>query len=339
RDLYAAKFKKEPFQFSPHFDPPMPLPTMPQVNHPFSTASWSPHEVVADERPVPTDKTLAIHPLSGAPLLNPFGKKMIAKELGAWYGFESVGDSSQAGYYQRAKENRRYVWLDGPLGNTHSLVDLDRYHDNQLLEWTMATLIAIARRTNRILVLPKVLNANSDAGVYFLWTIMDHSQLEGMVEFRETNFPSNPKSWRSSSTPYRDVATTAFYRKSALLYTQVSHDGGASQSIRNVWDLKSLDDSDRLDAWIGALQGEKEISNAELLLVNTDYIDSHHLAKLAKRQHWQSSRGATDKLGSFAQEIFEIKSLLRWCRDKGYRATASKVSASHSCYGRGKPSQ
>ena len=64
--------------FSPHFDPPMPLPTMPKVNHPFLFAYWSPHEVIADERPVPTDKTLAIHPLSGAPLLNPFGKKMVS---------------------------------------------------------------------------------------------------------------------------------------------------------------------------------------------------------------------------------------------------------------------
>ena len=263
----------------------------------------------------------------------------IAKELGAWYGFESGDALAQAGYYRRTEEHRRYIWLDGPMGNTHSLVDLDRYHDNQLLEWTMATLIAIARRTNRILVLPKVVNANSDAGVYFLWTIMDHSQVDGMVEFRETNFPSNPKSWRSSSLPYHNVATTAFCRKSALLYTMVSHDGGASESMRTLWDLKSLDDSDRLDAWIGVLQGEKEIESAELLLVNTDYIDNHHLTKLAKKQHLQTSRGDKGKLGSFAQEIFEIRSLLRWCRDKGYRATASKVSASHSCYGRGKPSQ
>ena len=92
----------------------------------------------------------------------------------------------------------------------------------------MATLIAIARRTDRIVVLPKVINANSDGGIYFLWTIMDHSQLEGIVEFRETNFPSNPKSWITQSMPYRDVATTAFLRKSALLYAQVSHDGGSS---------------------------------------------------------------------------------------------------------------
>jgi hypothetical protein len=52
---------------------------MPEVNHPFLSASWSPHEVVADERPVPTDTTLAIHPLSGAPLMNPYGKKMVSR--------------------------------------------------------------------------------------------------------------------------------------------------------------------------------------------------------------------------------------------------------------------
>ena len=137
--------------------------------------------------------------------------------------------------------------------------------------------------------------------------------------------------------PYRDVASTVFVRKSVFLYTQVSHDGGASQSSKNIWDLKSLDDSDRLNAWVGALQFDKEIDSAELLLVNPDYIDTHYLARLAKRTQFQGSRVAKEQIGSFAQEIFEVKSLLRWCREKGYRATASKVSASHSCYGRGKP--
>jgi hypothetical protein len=229
--------------------------------------------------------------------------------------------------------------LDGPLGNTHSLVDLDRYHDKNLLEWTMATLFAIARRTRRTLVLPKVINANSDAGIYFLWTIMDHSQLEGMVEIRETNFPSNPKSWKSPVVPYSDVATTALLRKTTMLYAKVSHDGGVSHFVRKGWDFKSLGDSDRLDAWVGALQGEKEIDSAELLLINLDYIDSQYLSKLAKQAHLQSSQGADIKFGLFEKEIFEMKGLLRWCHDKGYRATASKASASHFCYGRGKPSQ
>lgn len=268
----------------------------------------------------------------------------IAKELGAWYGFRSnyesfVNKQSQAGYYHRTGEYRRYIWLDGQLSNTHSLVDLDRYHDNQLLEWTMATLIAIARRTNRILVLPKIINADSDAGTYFLWTIMDHSKLEGIVDFRETNFPSNPKSWRSPSLPYRSVTTTAFLRKTAILYAQVSKDGGETQSVQRIWDFKSLGDSDRFDAWVGALKGEPEIDSSELLLVNTDYIDSQYLSKLAKQEHLQSSKGASLKLGTFEREISETRGLLRWCHDKGFRATASKVSASHSCYGKGKPSQ
>jgi hypothetical protein len=272
------------------------------------------------------------------------GFVQVAKELGVWYGFESKGthhnsDNTQGGYYNRTDEYRRYIWLDGPMGNTYSLQDAsDRYHNNRIMSWTMAALIAIARRTNRIFILPKVIYASSDAGLYFLWTLMDYSALEGVVEFRETNFPSNPKAWKSRELPFSSVATTAFLNQNTTLFVEVSHDGGLTNFFRHAWNTNRLEDSERMDAWIGALTGEPQIDSAELLLVNPDIIDFAYINRLSRRLERQAQLerlGTKQALGVFEKEIVEIHGLLRWCYAKGFRHSASKVSASHSCYGKG----
>jgi len=151
----------------------------------------------------------------------------------------------------------------------------------------MAILIAIARKTNRILVLPQIFDADMDAGTYFLWTMMDYSKVNDMVDFRETNFISNPKAWRSSGGsgsggpvgedgepwPFESVVNTALFRAEdgydISIYTQVSN--RSSVVSKRVWKA-NLHEHDRLDAWIGSLSTVSELESAEVLLVNPDMM-------------------------------------------------------------------
>ena len=193
----------QPFEYSRHgFKEP--YPKFPTFQHPAKHGRFVPFQIVADERPVASEDTLAIHTLCGAPLRNPHGKKMIAKELGAWYG---------SGNYYYGKHNR-YLWLDGHTWNGFSMAmswpgfdPWESYHHIELLFWSIAATVALARRTNRIWVMPKILN---DAGIHFLWTFLDMSSIEALqVDVRETNFPVNPKAWHSPSVPFDPVARTA----------------------------------------------------------------------------------------------------------------------------------
>ncbi len=90
----------KPLEYSKKFKEP--LPELPNFKNPARLGRFIPYQIVANVVPVPTEDTFAIHTLCGGPLRNPHGKKMIAKELGAWYGSQS--------YYGR--ENR-YLWVDG----------------------------------------------------------------------------------------------------------------------------------------------------------------------------------------------------------------------------------
>ncbi|KAL3908914.1 MAG: hypothetical protein SGILL_008299 [Bacillariaceae sp.] len=181
--LFEHTLHNQTYVFGGDWGPKGP-PTTPKVRLPFQAQYWSPHEVVADERPMPTGETMAIHTLCDAPLLNPHGKKMIAKELGAYYGFQTSAlpykpgtrdsngiamVSDMAGYYSRSstgsRNRRRYLVLDGPIrSNFYSMVTMDQYHNRNLFQWVMALAFAIARLTDRILILPQVFNADMDAG-------------------------------------------------------------------------------------------------------------------------------------------------------------------------------
>jgi hypothetical protein len=178
--LFEHTLRNQTYQLGGDWGPQGPPPT-PRVQLPFEGKYWSPHEIVADERPMPTGETMAIHTLCDTPLLNPHGKKMIAKELGAYYGFqtnarpyiineESISKrppaSDVAGYYTRSStSHRRYLVLDGPIRtNFYSMVIQDQYHDRVQFQWIISLLFAIAKLTDRILILPQVFNADMDAG-------------------------------------------------------------------------------------------------------------------------------------------------------------------------------
>jgi len=401
--LFEAVSQNRTYQLGGSFKPDGP-PKAPWIENPFPAMFFSPHEVVADERPMPTQQTLAIHTLNNAPLQMPHGKKMVAKELGVFYGFhtnpattsntgngndnndddnndngnDDDNTSTAAGYYDRKGKNyRRYMWLDTETrSNFYSITQPNRYHDHQAMEWTMAILIAIARKTDRILVLPQIFDADMDAGSYFPWTIMDYSKVNDQVDFRETNFPSNMKAWKNGNSkrggtssithwPFESVVNTGIFKakdsssSSVFIYTEVTN--RSSTVSRKAWSA-TLHEFDRMDAWIGSLLTVPELESAEVLLVNPDvFMDGGEIGQMVSRlltdkryRAEQASKEAAGEsadtnddndmeqnrpppVGRMEREVQEIYDSLGWCWDFGMQHTVSKVSASDSCYGIGNP--
>ncbi len=362
--LFQHTYDKQPYKFGGNFMPDGP-PEAPTVEHPFKALYFSPHEVVADERPQTTHLTLAIHTLNGMPLQAPHGKKMNAKELGVYYGFHShpktteestaTNDMDSAGYYERTGTHRRYVWLDTDVRtNFYSIAHQKRYHSREVFEWTMAIMIAIARKTNRILILPQVFDADMDAGVYYAWTMMDYSKVEDLVDFRETNFLTNPKSWKkeaSTDWPFETIANTALFQRAddherLSVYTQVSSQ--SSIVYEKAWTTKSwtpsMRHSDWLDFFVGSFSAVPELDSAEVLMVNPDiFMENGRSWQLASRlMEWKKEMRKEEgkrkqiPIGRMEQEVLKIYELLGWCWDSAFAHTANKVSASDSCYGRGR---
>ncbi len=359
--LFMNTYHGKDYELHKAYKPDGP-PKTPKVQYPFEALMFSPHEIVADERPTTTQVTLAIHTLNAKPLQAPQGKQMKAKELGVYYGFHSDtsdANAPAAGYYDRNGEHRRYLWLDTEVRNNFfSLVNTNSYHSKQTLEWTMAILIAIARKTNRILVLPQIFNAVFDAGTYYAWAMMDYSNVTEMVDFRETNFLTNPKAWRRRNVnagdddfwPFESVASTALFKSvhdenKTMIYLQISDK--SSIVSQKVW-KSTVPEYDWLDTWMGSLSAFPGFDSAEVLLVNPDLLMDRDTSKIWFRRlkKWQKAiqeKGSKDvpPIGRMEQEVLEIYDLLGWCWDKerreGFRNTGSKITASDSCYGRGIP--
>jgi len=361
--LFQHTYDGLPYELGGSFEPDGP-PETPKIENAFKAMYFSPHEVVADERPMTTHTTLAIHTLNGMPLQAPHGKKMVAKELGVYYGFHtqplasSESKTVAAGYYDRSGEHRRYLWLDTDIrSNFYSIPQQNRYHDHHVVEWTLAILIAIARKTNRILVLPQVFDADMDAGTYFAWTMVDYSRVTDLVDFRETNFLSNPKAWRNDENnenennwPFETVVNTALFRaadesQTISIYTQVSD---RSSIVSKKMFTSSVSDPEWLDAWIGSLLSVQEIESSEVLLINPDILmDSgtmwNYASRLREHMIHVTEKGENDHdippIGLMDREVLEIYNQIGFCWDTAFRHTANKVSASDSCYGVGSQSQ
>ena len=334
------------FTYGKHWKP---VPDyVPQLKHPITPGYMSPHEVVASERPYSSQMAMAIHPLSGAPLSNPHSKKILAKELGAWYGFR--GPSGEAGYYHRTNEHRRYLWLDGHILNGYSLEmnwEFDAYeggiyHDMESLRWTMATLVALARRTGRIFILPRLMQGR---GIHFMWNILDLKSVEEVgVDYRETTFPNNFKAWSNPTTPFETVARTAVGdHKMFAQYPSLDVDG---QIETRAWKTTTegsnttLDSVDEVDAWWAMHSTLPEIDDAELLLVNPHFMSSKYyypmLTKVRKQQRieplYKSGRGRA------MHEISSVYKKLRWCLNKEdihLEKIVGNFKTTNDCYGRG----
>jgi hypothetical protein len=185
-------------------------------------------------------------------------------------------------------------------------------------------------------------------GRYFSWNIMDYSKVNDHIDTRECNFLSNPKSWAGGERnsphdipPFLSVATTALMldedSKKVFIYNKVtnrSHD--VSQ---NTWQIDSLFEHQRIDAFVATLLSTNETVAAELLLVNPQLVLKNGYTHTLENRWRQFRDGNLQDVGHFEREAFEIYSLLGWCWEEAKQHSASKTSASHSCYARGARAQ
>jgi len=273
--------------------------------------------IAASEWPRFTIDTIAIHPLSTVPLTGPHGKVQIAKELGVYYGSH--------GYYS---SEGRYIWLDRFDNSYFMELSSLEHHGQDLnyenMKWTIATLIAIAKRTNRIWVVPKI---QADIGRQFLWQILDLKSVEELgVEVRETSFLNNPK-----LSEFLSVSRTAVGEGRIFWQTD--------DKDPKVW---KTNENDSIDTWFSLL--DRIESNA--LLVNPHVVDSDWLYRFPK----EKSNDNLD-LTPTEIEIYEVYSNLKWCtiachekEDNCHenwslefwnQQSLSGARAVHDCYGKG----
>ena len=138
----------------------------------------SPHVIVSSTFAVPTEQTIAIHPLGTSPLQSSHGKKMVARELGAWRGGQRGGAGGAWYYPGRAREpppppppgapaaapwpvvpaaeRDKYVMIDaGPLGGV-TLNERGVYHNHRYFRALLSLAATVALATGRVLLLPRV---------------------------------------------------------------------------------------------------------------------------------------------------------------------------------------
>jgi len=235
----------------------------------------SPHEIACSEWPRATLETIAIHPLASRPLMGPHGKMQIAKEFGAFYGSN--------GYYS---SEGKYLWLDR-FENSYSIVTnfqhqgLGLWHDGRAMKWTIAMMITLAKHTNRILVLPRIL---ADLGRHYLWEILDLQVLENLgVEVRETSFLNNPK-----LLEFPTVSRTAV--GAGRIFWQ------EDDQVPKFWQIEEKHEMDTFFSLLDRIE-----SNA--LLVNPQTIHSV----------WPD-RFPTLQLSSVEKAIYDVYSQLKWCK-------------------------
>lgn len=314
-------------------DPPPPLPEFRRgaVSH-ENFPSWA---IVSGERPVFSEQTVAVHILTGVPLTAPHGKQQLAKELGAWVG--------SSGYYDC--DDARYLWMDGHIHNAVSLTmhyqgmhTHYHYHDMDTLKWLVSFTVALANHTDRIWVMPKVVN---DRGFNFLWTMLDMKSAEDFVRIRETSFPSNPRSWKGPGRfdPVSRIAISGDAQRGSIqLYRQ--RDASARSS--------PPDDDDTSEGWDVEFEGAKDAVGRWFALAET--VDSARvlLAGLPATQGLMREMGALDAEYSRAAEfdlsipaelVLHVYRSLKWCvhdfEGTDMEKLPSRAVAGDDCYGSG----
>mmetsp|Transcript_25147 Transcript_25147/g.37164 ORF Transcript_25147/g.37164 Transcript_25147/m.37164 type:complete len:698 (-) Transcript_25147:23-2116(-) len=311
-------------------------PSIPKLKHKLKNQVVLGNYFAAQEWPNIHENTLAVHVLSGEPLSTPNGKKMIAKELGAWYGFHSEpNSSSKAGYYERTgNQNRRYLMLDGYSWMSLDMQDGIIYHIDEALRMIIAFLIVVARQTERILILPKVFHDRAGA---FLWMSLDLKSIEEIVEFRETNFINNPKAWFKDSQPFESVARTALgisrdNPEEVKLFAQPKEreDVKAWRFSRNPEEFHLH----FVDIWF-KLMTSKGLDDAELLLVNPHFFHER------RNDFYAYNKTPSPLLNEFWKLHSET---IKWCLDGEHNGIQGKLlqiwpvgrtTAGDDCYGKG----
>ncbi|KAL7544307.1 hypothetical protein ACHAWF_007691, partial [Thalassiosira exigua] len=321
----------------------------PEMNHPPKWGLFATLEVSAGESPLPSARTLAIYPLTDGPLKKTFGKKVLANELGTWHGFVGSSSSSSSGgskmddddatgYYVRRGVCRRYLWMDGhdspSLYNALQSFDWDPMdaesyvvHSLSAFRLTVAVLLALARRTGP---------DPGGGGAHFLWTVLDFEPVEEIgVDFQETNFPHDQRSWRSDEVPYGSVARTALAPCTSNTPPPAKSAGASRRQ-----------DEVALDAWWALHTAIPEVDTAELLLVNPHFVSAPYATKLERKMadgDYAPSVARKMADGDYApsvakREIFGVYKRLKWCMGNPIVNKANVIgrsSAELSCHGKG----
>jgi len=329
----------DPYSFNQHprLWKPKP-PATPSLKNPLEYAFlWDSNFIAAQEFPIVTEDTLAIHPLSSAPLSNPHGKKMIAKELGAWYGFHSPTTEFAAGYYRRSgTQNRRYLMLDSKTLGAYSMIQAagtkwGYWHDVRSLQWTLAILVVFARQMSRILVLPKLV---MDRHAMFLWTGLDLKSIASLVEVRETNFFHNAKSLAESDTDIDKMAA-----RTALVFVEDQFKmfgipAGSVPSEPNIERYQFQHNSTPMDLWYQFLTLTPGYNDTELLLVYPEFVTT-----VANKVFLRPAVPPS----ALVTQIYDVaQHHLRFCLVENNvwkrfdsMGPASSVKSSDDCYGKG----
>ncbi len=287
-----------------------------KATNPIRVGRLDPHVVVSSPSPVPTEGMVALHTLADRPLKGPFGKEMVAKELGVWYGWGKA--TSNAGYYHREGSYRRYILLEnaGTRGG-QSFVQSKGYHDDKTLKRQIALLATLAKVTNRILVLPQVLG---DHHAQPLWIYLDLESLEKLgIVYRETNFVSNKKSWYSPTTPFASVTQIAMVESSNEVQLLTTAGGDLTTVSSDRIPLSSFTPDDPLSAFFAVAIAHPRVKESEALFVNLQHFQGSHI----------TSAG-----------VQKLHDKLAWCEwgigTKKYNGvSATELTSTSHCYGKG----
>lgn len=277
-------------------------PTTPRPLSPVLAEFLRPHIGVCSTHPVPTDMTIFVHTLGTAPLKEHHGKRIHAKELGVWHGharpLDLLGHELPAYYGPSAHDGRtKYLALDGRALMALSISEREGYHNVRWLKAHVAVLVAFAKATGRILILPRII---ADYHIFFLWTFLDLQSLADLCDWRETNFAANRRSWKSRTMPFSSVVQVSLMQNSIGIYNQslpVSWYRIAPQENT----LKPAEQSWR--AWAMAIDRPEE-----LLLVNDAFVD-HNFVRILTN----CKTAAACYQEGVPRPIHYVYSKLRWC--------------------------
>ena len=306
--------------------PSQPVPgdwgDAPKVPRPTNPAAWAfidNHQGVASTHPIITQDTAFVHTLGNVPLDSQEGKKIQSKELGAWHGLGSPPGTPS--YYGASAHDGRtkYLALDGSPLNGISLCERDGYHNGRIAKARVAVLLALAAYTGRVLLLPRVV---VDYHQYFLWTFLDLKSVGYGVEWRETNFPSNPRSWKNGTHAFGSTARVSLQKHAVGTMTGAGPRWAAPPKGGALADLLAA-----------AL---KPHDGAELLLVDLDFSRKGGKVGFVSTLANCESEQACERRG-IPWELVQLYRKLRWCGQSiDPERLAAKSFQGWDCFGKGR---
>ena len=179
----------------------------------------------------------------------------------------------------------------------------------------MAVLLALAAHTGRVLLLPRVV---VDYHQYFLWTFLDLKSVGYGVEWRETNFPSNPRSWKNGTHAFGSSARVSLQKHAVGTMTAAGPRWAAPPKGGALADLLAA-----------AL---KPHDGAELLLVDLAFADERFVSTLANCE----SEQACERRG-IPWGLVQLYRKLRWCGQSiDLERLAAKSFQGWDCFGKGR---